>query len=165
MSEKQTEILNAEEQDAIGKAVLLLVKECPAILSGIKVKYGDIADNAIGIFAQQSAVVTKRYVNGTFTAQFPFTVLYRSKPTTDNDRIAREEMLTNVAKWLAGKRITVNGMEHILKEYPQLSEGRRITGIEQLKTAALAGKLQDGSVDYTVDLKLDYKKREENSNT
>lgn len=164
MSEKQAEILNAEEQDAIGKAVLLLVKECPAILPGIKVKYGDIADNTIGIFAQQSAVVTKRYINGIFTAQFPFMLLYRSKPTTDNDRIAREEMLNNIAKWLGGKKITANGIEYILKEYPQLSEGRQITEVEQLKTVALAGKLQDGSVDYTVDLRLSYKKREENSN-
>lgn len=161
MSEKQVEMLNAEEQDAIGKAVFLLITECPAIPMAIKVKYGDIADNAIGIFAQQSAVVTKRYITGVFTAQFPFTVLYRSKPTTDNDRIAREEILNNIAKWLAGKKITVDGREHILKEYPQLSEGRTITGIEQLKTVALAGKLQDGSVDYTVDLRLDYKKREE----
>lgn len=164
MSEKQIEILNAEEQDAIGKAVLLLIKECPAVSTGIKVKYGDIADNTVGIFAQQGAVVTKRYITGSFTAQFPFVVLYRSKPTTDNDRIAREETLTNIAKWLAGKKITVNGVEHTLKEYPQLSEGRVITGIEQLRTVALAGKLQDGSVDYTVNLRLDYKKREEKPN-
>ncbi len=161
MGEKQIEILNAEEQDAIGKAVFLLVKECPAIPADIKVRYGDIADNTIGIFAQQSAVVTKRYINGIFTAQFPFVVLYRSKPTTDSDRIAREEVLTNIAKWLSGRKITINGSDYILKEYPQLSEGRKITGIEQLKTVALAGKLQDGSVDYTVDLRLDYKKREE----
>lgn len=161
MGEKQIEILNAEEQDAIGQAVFLLVKECPAIPAGIKVRYGDIADNTIGIFAQQSAVVTKRYISGIFTAQFPFVVLYRSKPTTDSDRIAREEILTNIAKWLSGRKITINGSDYILKEYPQLSEGRKITGIEQLKTVALAGKLQDGSVDYTVDLRLDYKKREE----
>lgn len=161
MGEKQIEILNAEEQDAIGQAVFLLVNECPATPAGIKVRYGDIADNTIGIFAQQSAVVTKRYINGIFTAQFPFVVLYRSKPTTDSDRIAREEVLTNIAKWLSGRKITINGSDYILKEYPQLSEGRKITGIEQLKTVALAGKLQDGSVDYTVDLRLDYKKREE----
>lgn len=161
MGEKQIEILNAEEQDAIGQAVFFLVKECPATPAGIKVRYGDIADNTIGIFAQQSAVVTKRYINGIFTAQFPFAVLYRSKPTTDSDRIAREEVLTNIAKWLSGRKITINGSDYILKEYPQLSEGRKITGIEQLKTVALAGKLQDGSVDYTVDLRLDYKKREE----
>lgn len=164
MSERQIETLSAAEQDAIGKAVFLLIKECPAVPTCIKVKYGDIADNTIGIFAQQSAVVTKRYVNGIFTAQFPFTVLYRSKPTTDNDRIVREEILDNIAKWLAGNKITVNGVEHVLKEYPKLSEGRKIMGIEQLKTVVLAGKLQDGSVDYTVDLRLDYKKQEEKTN-
>lgn len=160
-NQKTVELLNVDEQDAIEKALFLLIQECPAIPSGVSVKYGDIANNTIGVFAQQGAVITKRYISGTFCAQFPFDILYRSKPTTDNDRIAREETLGNIAKWLSGKEIVVNGVRYVLNAYPQLSEGRKITGIEQLQTVFLAGKLSDGNVDYRVKLRLDYKKRDE----
>lgn len=160
-NQKQVELLSAEEQDAIGKALYLLTLGCPAIPSGVNVRYGDISGNTIGIFPQKGAVITVHYIDGGFKAQFPFLLLYRSKPTTDNDRIAREETLGNIARWMSGRKITVNNMEYALSEYPQLSDGRKIIEIEQLQTAYLAGKLEDGNVDFSVNMRLDYKKREE----
>jgi len=160
-NQKQVEILSVEEQDAMGKTLFLLIQKCPVIPKGVNVRYGDITGNTISIFPQKGAVVTARYINGIFKAQFPFMILYRSKPTTDNDRIAREETLGNIARWLSGRKITVNNSEYMLSEYPQLSEGRKITGIEQLQTVYIAGKLEDGNVDFSVNMKLDYKKRDE----
>lgn len=159
MQEKTYELLSTEEQEIIGKAIYLLMVDCPAIPSGINKSYGDINANTIAMFAEQGAIVRERYVNGAFIAQFPFTLLYRSKPDTDKERIAREETLSNIAKWLCGKKITVEKTEYQLLQYPMLTDGRKITGIEQRQTVYPAGKLEDGSVDYRVSLTVEYKKK------
>lgn len=159
-NQNQVELLSVEEQDAIGKALFSLIKNYPG-LNKIAVKYGDIGDNTIGIYAQSDAIVTKRYINGVFNAQFPFRLLYRSKPTTDNDRIAREETLGKLAGWLCKKNVAIGNKVYALDSYPLLSDGRKITEIEQLKTVSLAGRLADGNVDYFVNMCLYYKKKEE----
>ncbi|MBQ6787550.1 MAG: hypothetical protein IJO85_07505 [Lachnospiraceae bacterium] len=157
--EKAYEILSSEEQEVIGKAIYSLVSECPAIPKSVKKSYGDINSNTVGMFAEQGAIIRERYVNGAFIAQYPFTLLYRSKPDSDKERMAREETLSNIAKWLCGKEIVLIETGYKLSEYPALTDGRKIIGIEQRQTVYPAGKLEDGSVDYQVHLIVEYRKK------
>lgn len=157
--EKKYEALSTEEQEAIGKAIYGIMTECPAIPKSIRKSYGDINSNTIGMFAENGAIVRERFVSGAFIAQFPFTLLYRSKPDSDDERMAREQTLSNIAKWLCGKEIEQNGNTYQLSEYPALTDGRNITGIEQRQNVYQAGKLEDGSVDYQVHLIVEYKKK------
>lgn len=159
MEKKSYEMLSTEEQEIIGKAIYTLMLSCPALPTGTKTNYGDIGSNTIGMFAEQGAIVRERYVNGAFAAQFPFGLLYRSKPDTDAERIAREQTLSNIAKWLCGKEITLDNQQYRLSEYPVLTDGRKITEIEQRQTVYPVGKLEDGSVDYQVHLMIEYKKK------
>lgn len=157
--DKDVELLNGEEQSLISQAIFLLVKECPAIPSQITVKYGDITNNCIAIFAVPGATVKKRYINGTFIGQFPFILRYRSKPTTNEDRIQREETLNTISKWLSGEPIKVGDSEYVLSEYPQITDDRKIQEIEQSQTAFIVDKADDGTVDHQVQLRLEYKKK------
>lgn len=136
----------------------MLLAECPALPAGVKTKYGDMEENCIGMLSVQGGIITKQYISGAYEAQFPFSLLYRSSPTTSGEYIGREGVLGQVAAWMAGKRIVVEGTEHSRPDYPELTGGS-ITGILQKSNVFLAGRLEGGSVDYQVEMALTYRKK------
>lgn len=157
--DNKIELLSIEEQDIIGKAVYEMLKECPMIQNGIAVQYGSITNNSISVFAVSGAIVSKRYINGGFIGLFPFVIRYRSKPTNNEDRIQRENLMNQIANWLSGKETTYNNVKHEISEYPAMTEGREIKEIEQQQNAYIVSKADDGTVDFQVSMRLKYNKK------
>lgn len=59
-----------------------------------------IAEHSIGVFPLQGAVYLKKYISGSFKAQFPFRIVYRSYPKSNPETIASQQLLENLGRYL-----------------------------------------------------------------
>lgn len=154
----ETKALDAIEEARIRPTIFEHFAGCPFIPETVSKKYGDIQNDSICMFAQQgSGTYLKRYVSGSFKAQYPFFIRYRAKPTTNQTRIKAEELLDAVARYICGDIVSYGGTEY-QKGYPVLGDGRTIEKIEA-GTVYMAQKSEDGSIDYQVLLSLTYSKK------
>lgn len=65
------------------------------------VKWDNIAtETSIGIFTLQGARYLKRYVSGSYTAQIPFQIVFRSSPSTNKDTINAQTLIDGLGEWL-----------------------------------------------------------------
>ena len=137
----------AGEEARLRRALFTLLQKCPLIPDTVSVKYGEAAENAVGIFSQKGDKrITKQFVSGAYEAQFPFLLRYMTVPSTDDDRIGAEELLAGIADWLCGAQV-----------YPVLSENRQIVKIEAGNVYS-EKKQEDGTISYEVTMNMKYTK-------
>lgn len=135
------------EEEQIRTKMFLYFSECPCIPEGVSRKYGEMEDDSIGFFSRQgSGEYLKKYVDGTFEGQYPFFLRYRAKPTNNSGRLKAEEVLTQVADWICAR-----------KNYPVL-EGKRTVEDIEAGNVYIVAKGDDGSIDYQVNMTLNYMK-------
>jgi len=150
MSETTLQALSVTEQSTISEALLRLIGEYEDFPSEISTK--DIFWNflkpnrSIGIFSMPGAVYLRRYVSGSFRAQFPFSVRYTTKPTNNKSRIEKQSVLDELGEWL--ESVT----------YPALSDNRTIDKIERTASSQLIGVDADGNELYQCNMVLTYSK-------
>ncbi len=150
MSETTLQALSVTEQSTISEALLRLIGEYEDFPSEISTK--DIFWNflkpnrRIGIFSMPGAVYLRRYVSGSFRAQFPFSVRYTTKPTNNKSRIEKQSVLDELGEWL--ESVT----------YPALSDNRTIDKIERTASSQLIGVDADGNELYQCNMVLTYSK-------
>lgn len=151
--------LGTIEETQIRAAAYAVFSSCPFIPEYVSTQYGDMEKSSIGMFSQQgSGRYTKRYVSGTYEAQYPFFLRYRVMPTTDANRMNAEELLESVAQWMSGTPVVVKGETYQIGEYPALTDKRTIEKIEA-SNVFMVSKEQDGTVDYQVQMNLKYSKK------
>lgn len=149
--EEKKQNLSIEEQESIAEAVLRIVAGYtgfPKTITAKKIHLDDLKDvEDIGIFPTAGAVVLKKYVSGSFEAQFPFYICYKCAPSTNEAVIKKRAVLDGLAKWL--ENIT----------YPALSDGREIRTIERTNATVLDGKTEDGAFIFRCSCTLKYYKK------
>lgn len=80
----------------------------------------------------QAAYKTRRFILGGYQAQYQFSILYQTIPTTTNERLEADETLNNYAAWVEATR-------------PELPESCRFLRCTRNTNAALLGRDADGS--------------------
>lgn len=80
----------------------------------------------------QAAYKTRRFILGGYQAQYQFSILYQTIPTTTNERLEMDETLNNYAAWVEATR-------------PELPESCRFLRCTRNTNAALLGRDADGS--------------------
>lgn len=104
MDEKEK--LTIRDAENAGKGLLALVMAYPNYPKGFKadnqtVKWNDInPERSIGLFPMQGAVYLEKYVSGSYVAQMPFQMIFRSSPTTNKTSIDAQQMLNDLAAWM-----------------------------------------------------------------
>lgn len=143
--------LSVDEQESIAEALLRLVASFdgfPSTITQKNIFLDDLKDaESIGIYPISGAVVLKKYVSGSFEAQFPFVLYYKCNPTNNAAVIEKREVLNKLAKWLG------------TTEYPALSDGRTIKSIERTTPTTIAGKDAGGNSIFQCGCKLKYFKK------
>lgn len=146
----EREKLSIAEQESIATAVLALVKsypDFPKTIAAKNVHLDDLKDSVcIGIFPTSGAVVTKKYITGSFEAQFPFQVCYKCNPTSDQSKIAARDVMENLAKWIENVK------------FQEIADGTKIQSIQRTTTVALVGKTEDGNSVFQCSFTLKYRK-------
>ena len=80
----------------------------------------------------QAAYKTRRFILGGYQAQYQFSILYQTIPTTTNERLEADETLNNYAAWVEATR-------------PELPESCRFLRCTRNTNAALLGRDANGS--------------------
>ena len=160
---EKLEQLKIDEQDAISRAVSLMLSKCPIVETRMLEVHVDGLPNkaeVIGVFPMQGAVYLSKYISGGFVAQFPFQIRYRIKASERDDarRIDAANMLDKIGRWFSGQKVTDGGEVYRIEGYPSLTEGRTICGIERSSTAFLSAMAQDGTTDFQLNMQLKYAK-------
>ena len=57
-------------------------------------------DSSIGLYPMQGAMYIKKYVSGSYVAQMPFQMVFKSSPTTNRANLDAQEMMTELADWM-----------------------------------------------------------------
>ena len=147
MDEKER--LTIEDSESAQKAILSLVLKYPDFPKTFKadnssVKWNGIEDKtSIGIFPLQGAIYLKKYVSGSYTAQMPFQIVFRSSPTTNKANIDAQNVLEGLAKWLERSGIEFK------------DQNMKLEGIS--RTSNVFSSTQDETkVDYGINMQIKY---------
>lgn len=103
---EKIENLTIKDAESAQNAVLDLILQYPNFPKTFKannknVKWNGInTETSIGIFPLSGSRYIKKYVNGSYTAQMPFQIEYRSSPTTNKASIDAQMILEDLSKWL-----------------------------------------------------------------
>lgn len=102
----EAKALSVSDADNIYKAVLEMVMKYPSYpemfeASNQTVKWDSInTDASIGLFSLPGAIYLKEYVSGSYKAQFPFRIVYKSSPTSNKTTMEAQILVENLAKYL-----------------------------------------------------------------
>lgn len=147
---EQKQGLSVDEQESIAEVLLRIIASYPDFPKSIteeKINLDDLKDEEnIGIFPTVGAIVLKKYISGSFEAQFPFAICYKCRPTSNEIVLAKRNVLDGLGKW----------MENM--EYPTLDDGRKIQSIER-NAVTMAGKMDDGCSVFRCNCTLKYFKK------
>lgn len=104
---EEVEHLTVGDAENAASAVLALVLQYPVFPKTFKannktVRWNTTSDDStsIGIFPLQGARYIKKYVSGSYTAQFPYQIIFRSSPTTNKTSIDAQTVLDSLAAWM-----------------------------------------------------------------
>ena len=152
------------KQDQMGfellkDAVLDLLNRFPA-LNGRSITLGGLLqDSGISMEPNSGALVIseQKDILGTTwqMCQFPFFVVYRSYPDSEYKRINIMEFLDDLGAWLSKEPVNINGEEHILTEYPAISDRRKITDVVRFNSYALEPN-DNNTQDWVIPITVNY---------
>ncbi len=108
---EEKEVLTIRDAENAQKGILELVLAYPDYPESFSadnstVKWNTLGEeSSIGLYPMQGAKYIKRYVSGSYVAQMPFQMLFKSSPATNKATIDAQELLTLLADWMEEKRI------------------------------------------------------------
>lgn len=150
--------LDATGYEVLTKAVLALLTEYGELIKR-EIYFEDISQSGIAFSADDGALVMteRKTITGKIwqTCQYPFYVVYRTTSTQERQKLQVQTFLDSLGKWLSHEPAEVNGKIEILKEYPELTQGRKITRITRLNSYGLEPK-ENGEQDWLLPVTVQY---------
>lgn len=115
------------------RAIRALLNEYPG-LGGERIRYEELnEDSGIAFSADSGALVMseRRSITDHISqeCQFPFLVVYRTTATREFEKLSVSAFLDSLGKWLCREPVEVDGTQHKLASYPEISDGRKIIRI------------------------------------
>lgn len=145
----EEEKLTVRDKENAQSAILELVLGYPDFPKTFRadnktVKWNGIGTStSIGIFPLPGAIYLKKYVSGSYMAQMPFQIVFRSSPTTNKASIDAQELLEGLGRWLEKSGIEFKD--------PHM----QLEGID--RTSAVLSTMQnEKQVDYGINMQLKY---------
>lgn len=120
MSEKENEVLDASEYPMIRAAVSDAVEKMKGMSGyyGTK-KFCEInnitdTDKGVGLFDLQGAKYVSKHIDGSFVAQYPFSILIRKKCTSDKQNLNMTDFFDRLGVFLEQQRIELTGGRKVI---------------------------------------------------
>ncbi|MGN0605898.1 MAG: hypothetical protein ACI4JM_05200 [Oscillospiraceae bacterium] len=146
MTDKNVQGIDISEQDLISRVMLDLINSCPYIPGGFTVQYGQLAESeCMALIAVPGAVKLKEYITGSYLAQFPTALYYRSYPKDTLQRLNAQKIIDNTGQWLENA------------EYPAIDGNRTIQKIYRASSSEIAYRGDNGIEDWQILITLEYK--------
>lgn len=138
-----------ERDNIIATAMLNHLNAWPDKPSHINLEIMEKAPIRSSMAMQQlsGTVITRKYIDGSFTGSWPFAVYVRISGTDTAKRLDAVKTLEEIDAWLK-----VNPL-------PNLGDNRVAEEIEMTSLPAVAATYEDGSTDYQAIFRLNYKQK------
>ena len=142
------------------EAVRNMLNSYPALPFGTTIRFEQLdersgiafsADNGSLIISEKHSVTGKI----TRTCSYPFYVVYRASGDLENQKISIQEFLEGIGKWICGEVVEANGDIYVLKLYPELSDGRKITRVTRMNSYGLTPG-ENGVQDWLMPCTVEY---------
>ena len=146
--------------EAISSVLLNLLNQFPG-LGTRTITFSTLKETSgIGFFPTSGAAILseKEDITGHVkqVCLYPFTIVYRSAPQTEAQKLRVKEFLDTLGKWLERQPVVINEVEHQLSAYPALATGRVIKSVGRSNPAHLDTAYQDGIEDWAISATLRY---------
>ena len=89
------------------------------------------------------------------TCRFPIYIIYRTASTDEDQSLRVQAFFDSLGKWICKEPAVVNGETIRLLEYPELSDGRKITRVTRSNSYALEAN-EDGVQDWLMPATVEY---------
>lgn len=103
MAEK-IEALSVRDMNTISEAVLNMVfyyPEFPFKATPNNIQWQCLGDSeGIGLFTLQGARYLSKYISGSYSAQFPFRIVYKCNPNSNKLRLDKQSLVEKLSAWL-----------------------------------------------------------------
>lgn len=150
--------LDSTGYEVLTRAVLALLSEYGELV-GREIYFEDIDQSGVAFSADDGALImseTPDILGGyAQVCRYPFYVVYRTTSTQESQKLNVQTFLDSLGKWLCMEPAEVNGEIHILKKYPELTQGRKITRITRLNSYGLEPK-PNGVQDWLLPVTVQY---------
>lgn len=152
--------IDTEGTGIISTVLLNLLNEFPG-LAGREISFSTLGDaDGIAFFPSNGAVFLSNSEDITGHVRqvclYPFEIVYRSAPKSDEQKIRIKEFLDMLLKWLEQQPVTIDGVEYQLSSYPAIEQGRVIKNVARNNPAHLNAAYQDGIEDWIIAAQLRY---------
>ena len=158
MSEVKPIGFDVSGYDILTKAVLDLLGKFPG-LNGREILFEELSESGIAFSADNGALVIseRRSITDhvTQTCQFPFYIIYRSTSTKEYQKLQVQSFFDAIGKWICKEPVMINQEMMHLAEYPELSDGRKITRVTRSNSYGLEPN-EDGVQDWLMPVTVQY---------
>ena len=140
-------------------AVLDLLAKFPG-LNGREIFFEELGKNSgIAFSADNGALIMTEHRSITDhvwqTCRFPIYIIYRTASTDEDQSLRVQAFFDSIGKWICKEPAVVNGETIRLLEYPELSNGRKITRVTRSNSYALEAN-EDGVQDWLMPVTVEY---------
>ena len=156
------ETIDLTGSDAASKVLLDLLNEFPGLSKDDKITFGMLGKDYGISFNPVSGAEYLMNVESIIghvrqVCSYPFVVIYRSAPRTQEHKIRVREWLELLGRWLERQPITIDDTTYQLDEYPALNSGnRKIRGIDVTNAIYCQTAWPDGIEDWVLMMALRY---------
>lgn len=145
-SEKRYGLVTMTEQEQISRVLLAWLNQFPGKpVNLINYEYLKDGEPSMALSTIQAAYKTRKYITGGYQAQYQFKVIYRLQPSTNNDRLKADELLSGLGDW-ANTR----------EDLPILGEGIRCLKVEATTRSSLFARYENGDEDHQILMNMNY---------
>ena len=142
MADKTKVLVPADERSQVARAVCAWINTCPH-KPVKKIGYEYIGETGVMVSTQANAYKTRQYIDGSYQAQYPFYVIYRAVPTSDDGRLKMDECLEKIAAWCE-------------TSLPSLNGNMTAQTVVCNTSSAMVARYDDNSEDHQISLTLTY---------
>lgn len=146
MAVEAQNVLSASDVSTLAKGLLLWLRTCPSIPSGVTMAYQYLAEDkdCMSLHTLSGAVKREEYVDGSYEGYYPFAVYFRSSPDSTNSRIDCNNTIDSIGEWID---------EQDSSSYPDV-EDIEINSIQQVTNSTLVKRFANGFEDYMAKFEL-----------
>nr|DAF02650.1 MAG TPA: Minor capsid protein from bacteriophage [Caudoviricetes sp.] len=131
------------ESEQISRSVLSWLNKWPDKPYRVDFEYLNPDAPCLTLSTIQAAYKTKKYIDGSYEAQYQFKIAYRLQPTGNNERLNADEVLNAMADWACSTT-------------PDLGEGKNVRAVECNSRSSLFARYDNGSEDHQILMTMKY---------
>ena len=161
MANKKIVRYDIDGYEAVTSALMELLNQYPGLSENDEISFSTLEETkGKAMFPISGAAVetSKKSVTGKVTevCLYPFYVIYRASGLNESRKEKVKEWLDNLGKWLERKKLSIDGTEYCLEEYPPLTDGRQILTIERQSPSYLDNTNEDKAEDWAIYISARY---------